>query len=412
MRLLAIALTLVIASPLPAQTLEATPPPNPHDVTMSVTQANLPAWIAAFRKRALAAGVSSASFDAAMAHRHIRTDVLDRDRNQTEFTKAIWSYLDTALSADRIAAGKKALQRNSALLARIEAAYGVDRTILAAIWGLESNYGAVKGDIPTLDALTTLAADTRRGAWFEGELISALKIVQAGDASPPQMTGSWAGAMGHTQFMPSTYLGFAVDFDRDGKRDIWGKDPTDALASAAAYLAHWRWTRGQPVAVEVRLPKGFNYLLADIAVTKTVSAWRALGIAPVSAQMPNAGHTSILLPAGARGPAFLIYPNFHVIEHYNPADAYVLAVAELARRITGGAPIRANWPRDLRALDYHERVALQSGLTAAGFSTHGVDGLIGPNTVAALRAWQTAQGQLPDGFPTPAILSKLSGHRP
>ena len=397
------ALLALLAAPVAAQTLDDLPAPSPTDVTMAVTQDTLPDWIAAFRDRALAAGISSATFDAAMTDRTLRLDVLDLDRNQTEFVKTLWAYLDKAVSEERVASGKKALAENAARLDRIEAAFSVDRATIVAIWGLESDYGAFRGDIPVLDALMTLAADTRRGAYFEAELIAALKILQAGDATPGQMTGSWAGAMGHTQFMPSTYLNFAVDFDLDGKRDLWVKDPTDALASTGAYLAHWGWTKGQPVAVEVTLPPGFDYLLADVKVTKPVADWLALGIQPL-APSPEAMDTTILLPGVARGPAFLVYPNFRAVERYNPADAYVLAVAQLAARMTGGAPVQGHWPRDLRALTYDERVALQAGLTAAGFSTGGADGRIGPRTVASIRAWQVARREVPDGFPTPGML--------
>lgn len=391
-----------------AQSLEDSPPPSPFDVTMAVTQDSLPAWIAAFRDRALAAGISSATFDDAMTGRQIRLDVLDRDRNQAEFVKTVWAYLDKAVSPERVAAGQRALARTAPTFDRIEAAYGVDRSVVAAIWGVESDYGAVRGDIPTLDALVTLAADTRRGAWFEGELIAALKILQAGDATPGQMRGSWAGAMGHTQFMPSTYLRFAVDFDLDGRRDLWADDPGDALASTAAYLAHWGWVKGQPVALEVTLPPGFDWMLADVKITRPVAEWQALGVAPTAGDLPPADGTSILLPAGARGPAFLIYPNFHVVERYNPADAYVLAVAQLARQMTGGAAVRAPWPRDLRALTYDERVALQAGLTAQGFDSGGADGRIGPKTVAALRAFQKANGMVPDGYPTPDLVAAVT----
>lgn len=400
------------ASPAMAQTLPDLPAPSPFDVTMTVTQDSLPAWIAAFRDRALAAGVASATFDAAMAGRQIRQDVLERDRNQAEFVKTIWAYLDKALSDGRVAAGAAALDRNARLFDRIEAAYGVDRAVVAAIWGLESDYGVVKGDIPTLDALMTLAADTRRGPYFEAELIAALKILQAGDTKPGAMLGSWAGAMGHSQFMPSTYLGFAVDFDLDGRRDLWGSDPSDALASSAAYLAHWGWTRGQPVAVEVTLPAGFDYLLADVTVVRPVADWQALGIRPVSGTLAPGTEAWVILPAGARGPAFLAYPNFRVVERYNPADAYVIAVAQLASQISGGLAVQASWPRELRALTWDERVALQAGLTATGFDAGGADGRVGPKTVAAVRAWQVAQGLLPDGYPTPAMVQTLTAVKP
>lgn len=405
-------LVLPFASPaqtLRAQMLQDTPAPSPDDVIMTVTQDRLSDWIDAFRDRALAQGISSASFQAAMDGRQIRPEVLERDRNQTEFTRAIWDYLDRAVSPARVVAGTRALARRAETLDRIEAAYGVDRAVVAAIWGVESDYGAVRGDIPTLDALLTLAADTRRGKWFEGQLIAALRIVQEGDAAPQAMTGSWAGAMGHTQFMPATYLAFAVDFDGDGRRDLWGDDPTDALASTAAYLAHWGWQKGQPIAVEVRLPGGFDYLQADVRVVRPVVEWQAMGVVPVSGPLPSGAESWLILPAGARGPAFLCYPNFRAIERYNPADAYVLAVAELARQMTGGAAIQTPWPRDLRALTWAERVALQQGLADAGFSPGGADGRIGPKTLAALRAWQSARGEIPDAFPTPATIAALTG---
>jgi membrane-bound lytic murein transglycosylase B len=401
-------LSLILCSaPALAETADELPAPTPDDVIMTVTQETLPAWIGAFRMRALAAGIKPEVFDAAMAGRQIRLDVLDRDRNQTEFTKTIWDYLDKAVSDDRIAYGKRALARTEGLMEGIEAQYGVDSAVVVAIWGLESDYGVVRGDIPTLDALMTLAADTRRGAYFERELLAALQILQAGDASPEAMTGSWAGAMGHTQFMPSTYLGFAVDHDGDGRRDLWGDDPTDALASTAAYLAHWGWQKGQPVAVEVTLPEGFNHMLADVRVEKSVAAWKERGIKAVTGELPEGPLAAVLLPAGARGPAFLIYPNFHVLERYNPADAYVIAVGHLADRITGKGRVQAAWPRDLRALSYAERVALQAGLTAAGFDAGGADGRIGPKTIAALRGWQVSRDLVPDGYPTPALVEAV-----
>ena len=405
MRLAVILCLLPLAAP--AQSFEDVPAPTPLDVTMTVTPETLPAWIAAFRDRALAAGISAATFDAAMAGRSLRADVLEKDAGQAEFTRAIWDYLDRAVSDARVAGGARALARAKPVLDRIEPAYGVDRAVIAAIWGVETDYGAVRGDIPTLDALMTLAADTRRGAWFETQLIAALRILQAGHVTPDAMRGSWAGAMGHTQFMPSTFLDFAVDFDLDGRRDLWGDDPGDALASTAAYLAHWGWQRGQPIAVEVTLPDGFDYLLADVKVVKSVADWRALGVAATSGDLAPGDQAWLILPAGARGPAFLCYPNFRAVEKYNPADAYVLAVSQLARQMTGGAAVQAAWPRDLRALTWAERVALQQGLTDAGFSTGGVDGRIGPKTLAALRAWQVAQGRVPDAFPTPEIVKAL-----
>lgn len=378
-------------------------------VPQDPSTAGLQLWIAGFRARALAGDVTPETFDAAMGGLQFLPVVLERDRNQNEFTRTIWDYLDRAVSDDRIAAGRKALRDHAALLDRIEAEYGVDRQVLVAIWGLESAYGQVRGDFPTVKALATLAYASRRAGFFESQLIAALRILQAGDVTPARMLGSWAGAMGHTQFMPTSYEDLAVDFDGDGRRDIWADDPADALASTAAFLARWGWRQGQPWGVEVVLPEGFDYLLAGEKVHKSTKDWAALGVTGASgAPLPDAGPASVLLPGGARGAAFLIFANFHVLEHYNTADAYVIGIGHLGDRIMGGQPIQANWPRELRALTYDERVELQTRLTDAGFRAGGADGRIGPLTIAAIRAYQTSIGLVPDGFASLEVLERLS----
>ena len=334
--------------------------------------------------------------------------VVHNDRHQNEFTKTIWDYLDKAVSNDRIANGLVALKKHAATLDRIEATYGVDAEIVAAIWGLESAYGAVRGDLPTLHALATLAYDGRRGAFFEGELIAALKIIQTGDATGQTLRGSWAGAMGHTQFMPSSWHAFAVDFTSDGKRDIWSDDPTDALASTAAYLAGKGWAKGAPWGMEITLPAGFDYDLTTERVKKPVADWQAMGVRlATGGDLPDHGPASVLLPGGHKGAAFLIFQNFHVIETYNTADAYVIAVGHLADRLKGGGPILASWPRDERALSFDERVTLQKKLTAAGFDTGGIDAKMGPKTVAAIKGFQKAKALVPDGFPSLSVLQAL-----
>ena len=371
------------------------------------TQEGLTQWLSIFKDRALAAGISSATLDALTGAEYL-PKVVRNDRHQNEFTKTIWEYLDTAVSQDRIAHGLKALKSQAETLARIEATYGVDAEIVAAIWGLESAYGAVRGDIPTLHALATLAYDGRRGAFFEAELIAALKILQLGDATPATLRGSWAGAMGHTQFMPSSWHAFAVDFTADGKRDIWDDDPTDALASTAAYLAGKGWIKGAPWGAEITLPPGFDYDLTTERVKKPVADWQAMGVRLADGtDLPDHGPASVLLPGGHRGAAFLIFQNFHVIETYNTADAYVIAVGHLADRLRGAGPILAPWPRDERALSFEERVALQKRLTAAGFDTGGVDAKMGPKTVAAIKTFQKARGMVPDGFPSLSVLQAL-----
>lgn len=370
------------------------------------TQAGLEAWIAEFRPRALAAGIPAATFDAALRGVEFNPKVVERDRNQNEFTKTAWDYLDTAVSEDRVALGIKALARHRDLLERIEAEYGVEKEIVAAIWGLESAYGTYPGDLPVLGSLATLAYEGRRGVFFEAELIAALRIVDGGHVET--FTGSWAGASGHTQFMPSSWENFAVDFDGDGKRDLWGDDPADALASTANYLRQWGWTTGMPWGLEVRLPEGFDYDLTSERVVKPVAGWAALGVIPMAGgALPDHGPGSILLPGGARGAAFLIFPNFQVIEKYNTADAYIIGIGHLADRIKGGAPIAASWPRELRALTLEERRELQDLLGRAGFDPGKVDGRMGPKTIAAVKALQKARGLIPDGYPSLEILTLL-----
>jgi membrane-bound lytic murein transglycosylase B len=365
-------------------------------------------WLSGFRLRASAAGISGAVMDQALTGLIYDPDVIRRDRNQSEFTKTIWDYLDTAASDARVENGRAALQKHGAVLARIEAKYGVDKEVVAAIWGLESAYGTFRGSVPTIQSLATLAYDGRRAAFFEGELLAALKILEAGDTAASNMQGSWAGAMGHTQFMPSSFLAYAVDFNGDGKRDIWGDDPTDALASSAAYLAGFGWTKAAPWGLEIKLPKGFDYDQTSERVKKPVAEWQALGVRQINGgDLPDHGAASVLLPGGARGAAFLIFSNFQVIERYNSADAYVIAVGHLADLLRGRARITSGWPRELRALTLEERLDLQTRLTRAGFDTQGVDGKMGPNTIAAVKAFQKSKGIITDGYPSLDVLNRL-----
>jgi membrane-bound lytic murein transglycosylase B len=308
----------------------------------------------------------------------------------------------------RVENGQTALRDNRRLLERMESTYGVPKEVVVAVWGLESSYGANRGDIPVIEALATLAYEGRRGPFFEAQLIGALKILQTGDARLDNFTGSWAGAMGHTQFIPSSFHSFAVDFNGDGRRDIWSDDPTDALASTAAYLAKSGWQKGVPWGIEVTLPAGIDYELAGNGQAKPTADWAALGLRDATGgTLPDIGPAELLLPAGAQGAAFLITPNFRAIERYNTADAYVIAIGHLSDRLAGGPPIRATWPRQDRALTGDERRELQTRLTAAGFDTGGVDGKIGPKTLAAVRAFQRSLGLVPDGYASPGILQRL-----
>ena len=381
---------------------------EPAPLVLASSNARFDNWIKSFRNRALRQGITARTFDRAFNRVRYDADVIKRDRNQSEFTKTLWEYLDSAASDTRIKNGKAALRKHRKTLERIEQKYGVEKEVVTAVWGLESAYGAFRGDKDLIGSLATLAVDGRRGRFFESQLIAALKIIQAGDVAPRKMTGSWAGAMGHTQFIPTSYLAYAVDFTGDGKRDIWSNDPTDALASTAAYLARFGWVKGQPWGVEVTLPQGFNHSLASRKIKKSPTEWAALGVRDMSGKtVSNYGVSSILLPAGARGAAFMIFKNFSVIERYNTADAYVIGVGHLSDRIGGAGPIKADWPRGDRALKFAERKEMQRLLTKRGFDTKGVDGKIGPLTIEAVRGFQRSIGMVPDGYASLDILKKL-----
>jgi membrane-bound lytic murein transglycosylase B len=379
-------------------------------VRVSTANASFDRWVAGFRGRALAQGISPQVFDAAFRGVRYNSEVVDKDRNQAEFKRQIWDYLDSAASPDRVRNGQAALRRHARALAAIERTYGVEKEVVTAVWGLETAYGERRGTLPLIESVATLAYDGRRGAFFEKQLIAALQILQSGDVAPRDMKGSWAGAMGHTQFIPTSYLAYAVDFTGDGKRDIWSDDPTDALASTAAYLKRFGWTKGQPWGVEVRLPRGFNAASAQRDNRKMPSQWAAQGVVGIDGRpVPDYGRAAILLPAGTQGAAFMIFDNFRVIERYNNADAYVIGVGHLSDRIKGGPEIQASWPRGYAPLSFDERKEMQRRLNAKGFTLEKIDGIIGPNTTNAIRAYQQSVGMAQDGFPSQDVLKRLRG---
>ncbi len=365
-------------------------------------------WLAAFRGRAAAAGVTEQTFAAAFAQARYLDDSIDRDRNQAEFARSFGDYLGSAVSDQRIRTGQAKLRELAPLFGQIEARFGVEPQIVAAIWGIESNFGQNRGSVPLISTLATLAHDGRRGAFFEEQLIAALLIVQRGDITPDRMTGSWAGAMGHTQFIPTSYQAYAVDFTGDGRRDIWGDDPSDALASAAAYLRSFNWTHGQPWGVEVHLPQGFDFMQTGRRVSRSVAVWAQLGVTGVGGgPVADHGEATLTTPTGANGPAFLLFSNYAVIARYNNAEAYIFAVGHLADRLRGAGPFVTRWPAEDQPLRGDERRELQERLTLAGFDTGGVDGLIGPNTRGAIMGFQSSRGLVPDGHPTTALLQML-----
>jgi membrane-bound lytic murein transglycosylase B len=365
-------------------------------------------WTAQFQASARAAGITDATLHAAFDGVRYLPLVVQRDRSQSEFTRAIWDYLDTAVSPQRIVRGQERLLQVRAEADAAAARYGVPAEVLAAIWGMESNYGANYGDIPTIDALATLGFDGRRGDWARGQLIAALRILQSGDIARERMVGSWAGAMGQTQFLPSNFLAYAVDADGDQRRDIWGS-MADVMASTAHFLARVGWQGGQPWGLEVRLPPGFDPARADASVRQTAAQWSAEGVlaADGSPLPPELTQAEVLLPAGARGPAFVVGPNFRAILRYNNATSYALAVGLLSQAIGGGSPLQAAWPRDLQPLTRGQVLELQTALNRRGFDSGTPDGLAGPATRGAVRAWQRSRGLPADGFADQALLRQL-----
>jgi lytic murein transglycosylase len=365
------------------------------------------AWVEGYKGRARGRGLSPSVIEAAFRGAGYLPDVIERDRNQTEFTRSFEDYLAIAASDERVSKGRGNARARAGTLSRIEQAYGVPPEVVAAIWGLESFYGERRGDIPVVSSTSTLAYDGRRGQFFESQLTAALRILQSGDTTPDRMVGSWAGAMGHTQFIPTSYLAYAVDFTGDGRRDIWSADPTDALASAAAYLQGSGWRRGQPWGVEVRLPAGYAGPFGR-GTTRSVAAWRAAGVAPArGGALPEGGPASLLAPSGASGPAFLVFRNFSVILRYNNAENYALGIGHLSDRIAGAGPLVAGFPPDRYGLTIDDRQALQRGLTRAGFDAGTPDGVLGPKTRGAIEAYQRANGLPATGSPSRALLARL-----
>lgn len=385
------------------------PPVTPSEIPAAspADQAGLERWVMSFRPRALAQGIQPAVFDRSMAIARYNPDVIRLDRRQAEFTKPVWEYLDSAVSENRITTGRQKLAQHSSTLAAIEARYGVPREVVLAVWGMESNFGANRGKTLIIPALTTLAYDGRRGKFFEEQLVAALRIIQSGDVESRSMVGSWAGAMGHTQFMPTSFLGYAVDFTGDGKRDIWSDDPTDSLASTAAYLARSGWQRGLPWGVEVRLPQGFDFRQSGKGVKKSGSAWAAMGVTSANGRGLPSYNGSLLLPAGSRGPAFFISDNFRAISRYNNSDSYVMGVGLLANRIAGGPGVQGAWPRTDSPLSNDQKAEIQRRLNALGFNAGEVDGKLGGQSIDAIRAFQRARGLPSDGYATPALLAAL-----
>ena len=365
-------------------------------------------WIERFWPTARAAGIKRETYDLAFKGMMPDLKVIEAANFQPEYKKPIGEYVDRVVSDKRVTGGKQKLEENKALLDILEKRYGVDRTIIVAIWGVESNYGTQPGDMNVIRSLATLAYYNTKAKFARQQLISALKIVQRGDIPVEQMNGSWAGAMGHTQFIPTTYQGYAVDHDGDGKRNIWYDIP-DALASTASYLKHSNWRAGETWGYEVTLPKGLNPKKYSERTLKSIGEWQKIGIRRVNGEpFPRPGDKAgLYAPAGTDGPAFLVLNNFRSILRYNNATSYALGVGHLADRLKGYGPFVKPWPTDENHLSLDQRVELQTLLVAKGLLVGDADGIIGPATLEAVKTFQRGKGMPVDGFPSRTILEML-----
>ena len=358
-------------------------------------------------------GVQAATFDRHTAALEPDMEVIALLDRQPEFTTPIWDYMAGLVDDERVRDGRAMLQRWSKELAVIERDYGVDPAVVVAVWGVESNYGGSFGKRPVVRSLATLACIGRRQGYFRGELFHALKILEEGHIQPEAFTGSWAGAFGHTQFMPSTFNRIAVDFDGDGRRDLMGNAP-DALASTANYLARSNWRSGEPWGFEVRLPDGFDASGAGRRNKQPMSEWAKRGVRKVDGTPLPAGNTAagLLLPAGREGPAFIVTRNFDAIFSYNAAESYALAIAHLSDRIRGEGAFVTPWPTDDPGLSRAERREVQELLIARGHDIGAVDGMIGTNTRRVIQSIQPELGLEADGRAGRKLLEALRKGRP
>ena len=327
---------------------------------------------------------------------------------QPEYVKPIWAYLTHMVTQERLSLGRDQLKSREAFLDGLEKKYGVPRGILIAIWGVETNYGGNKGSFSVLRSLATLGYEGKRADFGRQQLLYALRILQSGDVALKDFKGSWAGAMGHTQFIPTTYADYAADGTGDGIKDIW-TEPRDALASAAYYLKRMRWQRGLVWGFEVAVPDDFDFAEARIKNAKPVSYWADKGVRATGRELDETlGEVSIFAPAGLRGPVFMLTKNFRVLLRYNTAPAYALAVGHLSQRFFGAAPFNRAWPNADRPLLPDEIAELQRRLRKAGYDTGDIDGVLGRQTIAAVRRYQDDRGLAADGFATPGLLEVLS----
>ncbi|MCZ8260351.1 MAG: lytic murein transglycosylase [Beijerinckiaceae bacterium] len=398
-------LALVPALPASATQPRQTTPPAQAAQPAQADTAEFQAFLNRLWPDAQKQGITRQTFD--LAFRGVTPDssIIALTRKQSEFVRPIWSYIDSAISASRMERGRAAAEQYAGTLAALERKYGVDRRIVLGVWGMETNFGSFTGDKDVIRSLATLAFKRYRDDFFRDELLVALRILQDGHVERSAMRGSWAGAMGQTQFMPSSFMKYAVDGNGDGTRDIWGTIP-DALASTANYLASFGWESGVPWGVEVRLPDGFN--LAGAMGMHDFAKWSEAGLARIGGgALPRKGQAMLYLPAGIRGPALLVTENYRVIKKYNSSDAYALGVAHLGDRLLGGAAFQGAWPRNEKRLTSDEIKEVQRKLVAMGLPVGKIDGRIGEISRESVRKAQAKLGLAADGYPDHALLARL-----
>jgi membrane-bound lytic murein transglycosylase B len=397
-RVLALVLAIGLVPPAYAPPAMAQP---------SVGQGDFGRFVEALWPDARARGVSRATFEEAFQGVTPDPKIVALTTKQSEFVRPIWEYINGAISAQRLERGREVAARYAETLKAVERAYGVPRSAVLGIWGMETNFGSFTGSIYVIRALATLAHARYRGEFFRDELLTALQILEQDHVARDAMLGSWAGAMGQTQFMPTSFVKYAVDGNRDGRRDIWSSVP-DALASTANYLRQQGWDPALPWGFEVELPKGFDFR----NLRQGFASWRGLGLRRIDGKaMPRSGEATLYLPGGARGPAFLVTDNFAVIKAYNSSDAYAMGVAHLGDRIMGAGPIQGDWPVSDPQLDRDQRQEVQRRLAGFGLYAGEPDGKLGSKTREAVRAFQLRRGLVADGYADLGVLRELRAVR-
>lgn len=365
------------------------------------------AWLRDLKQEAMSAGVSRQAVNITFKNARLLPRVVQMDRGQPEFITPFMDYMAKRVTRQKISQGREMLQQHASLLMRIEKQYGVPANLLVAFWGMETNYGANQGDFALPSALMTLAYDGRRASFFREQLIDVMRIVEAGHVPVKSLRGSWAGAMGHMQFMPSTMLRYGVDADGNGKINLKDSLP-DALASAANYLSQVGWKASEPAMMEVTLPLEFDYALAQLTLKKTTDEWSALGVTKVDGSaLPEVGQAVILLPQGWQGPALMVFPNFEVVMDWNRSVNYALSVLHLSNNLLADSELQGGMVAVSEAMSFNQMWALQLKLNALGFDCGSPDGFPGLKTQAAIRQYQASQ-QLPqDGYASPDLLERL-----